>query len=70
MYTKYVDEDSLRFLIIYSRREIICQLMFIIQNLTWMYWSQYLKLSYTRSEKKREVGEPWLDIHKTKIRII
>lgn len=34
MYTKYVDEESLRFLIIYSRREIICQLMFIIQNLT------------------------------------
>lgn len=32
--TKYVDEESLRLLIIYSRREIICQLMFLIQNLS------------------------------------
>jgi hypothetical protein len=36
--------------------------MFFIQNLTWKDWNWYLKLLYTSSEDRKEVGESWLDI--------
>jgi len=47
MNATYIDEESLRFVIHYSKREITCQLMFLIKNLTWRDCNWYLKLLYT-----------------------
>jgi hypothetical protein len=70
MNATYVDEESLRFVIHSSKREITCQLMFLMKNLTWKDWNWYLKLLYTWSEKRKGVGEPWLDVNKIETRIL
>ena len=35
-----------------NEREIICPLMFLMQNLAWIDWSWYLNFIYTLRKKK------------------
>jgi hypothetical protein len=54
---------SLQFITLEANwREIICQLLFLIQILTWRDCIWYLKLLYTWSKERKGVEEFWLDI--------